>query len=81
MVWTCSITGKTGLTYEEAVQSELNANNMLTSVSPAIQLPVIYLMNYINESKFGAIVDMIYAFISNRYFINEEIDININSKK
>ena len=81
MVWTCSVTNRTGLTYEEAVQSERNAIDILNSFPMGLQIPILYLMNYINESKIGSIVDSIYSFISNRYFIGEQIDIIINSKR
>jgi bromodomain adjacent to zinc finger domain protein 1A len=81
MVWTCSITGKTGLTFEEALNSERNAHEMLNAFPNGLQLPVLYLMNYINESKFSSIIDMICAFISNRYFIGEDIEALKSGKK
>lgn len=81
MVWTCAITGRSSLTFEEALESERSANDMLNSFPLSLQLPVLYLMNGINENKLGAIIDVFYAFMNAHYFIGEEVYVRINSKK
>lgn len=79
MVWTCSVTGRANLTFEEAVESENKANHMLTSFPSTLQLPALYLMKYISESKFNEIINMIYTFISDRFFVGEEIYVNFGN--
>lgn len=81
MVWTCSVTGKTGLTFEEALTSEETAKSMLNSFPVGLQAPVLFLVKLIEESKFGEIVNLIYAFIANRYFIGEEVLATLNHGK
>ena len=81
MVWTCAITKRTGLTYEEAVQSERNAVQTLNSFPVGLQIPILYLVGRTYESKVNSIVDTIYSFVSNRYFIAEDIQITHNPKR
>ncbi|XP_054154531.1 bromodomain adjacent to zinc finger domain protein 1A-like [Oppia nitens] len=81
MVWTCEVTGRQGLTFAEAVESERKGHEMLATFPAGIKIPSLFLMRYLCETNINAIVDKIYAFINNRYFIAEDIEIIIHSKK
>ncbi|RWS30097.1 bromodomain adjacent to zinc finger domain protein 1A-like isoform X2 [Leptotrombidium deliense] len=81
MVWTCSVTGRNGLTFQEALESEETAKSMLNSFPESLQMPVLFLVSCMNEHKFNHIVHMVSTFISNRYFVGEEVYVIVNDKK
>ncbi|RWS15810.1 Bromodomain adjacent to zinc finger domain protein 1A-like protein [Dinothrombium tinctorium] len=81
MVWTCSVTGKSGLTFQEALESEANANSMLSAFPESLQVPVLFLMSYIKEHKLSNIIDMINIYLANRYFVNEDVYVIVNDRR
>ncbi|CAG2170913.1 unnamed protein product, partial [Oppiella nova] len=81
MVWTCATSGRTGLTYGEALESERASAETLQAFPTALQIPSLFLVRYLRETSINAIVDMIYQFINNRYFMAEDIEIIVNTKR
>lgn len=49
--WTCTLTGKTGLTYEEALESEENARKLIETFPKTIQMTIVYLVNELQKGK------------------------------
>jgi len=48
-VWTCKVTGKTGLTYEEALVSEMHATEKVQQIPEELKAPALRIIQY---SKF-----------------------------
>lgn len=81
LVWTCSVSGKSPLTYEEALESESQSKILIQTFPKSMQIPILYLMRYITTSASRDICDMIYIFVCNRYFLGETVEIIKNDLK
>lgn len=75
MVWSCSVTGRSGLTFQEAATSELEAITMISSFSPGLQRALLYLIKTVGSSKFNDIAYSVWAFATQRYFVEEEVEV------
>jgi bromodomain adjacent to zinc finger domain protein 1A len=50
-VWTCSLSGKSGLTYSEALQSEEKARQSISSFPRILEKVVVYLATFTKRGK------------------------------
>ena len=73
------MTGKSGLTFQEAVASEAEAHAVLGSMSFGLQRALLYLTKTVNTSKFNDICHLIQVFASHRFFAGEEVEAITNS--
>ncbi|XP_019767062.2 bromodomain adjacent to zinc finger domain protein 1A isoform X2 [Dendroctonus ponderosae] len=73
MVWTCSMTGKSGLTYVEAEESEKHAIECLKAFPNQLKVPILFLATLTQRNAFGAMAEDIFAYIKDRYFVGENI--------
>ncbi|MFH4980325.1 hypothetical protein AB6A40_007034 [Gnathostoma spinigerum] len=74
LVWTCSVTGKAGLTFEEALKSEKDAQETLESFPEYLETPILYLVKeYTMRGRLDDVVNDIYDFMRNRFFVGEEV--------
>ncbi|GAB0088714.1 Bromodomain adjacent to zinc finger domain protein 1A, bromodomain [Sergentomyia squamirostris] len=73
MLWTCSLTNKSGLTYTEALDSEKAARETLENFSKPLRIAVTVLLTFTKRSGFNDLADEIYAYMKDRYFRNEEV--------
>uniref|UniRef100_A0A8D0L8Z2 Bromodomain adjacent to zinc finger domain protein 1A n=1 Tax=Sphenodon punctatus TaxID=8508 RepID=A0A8D0L8Z2_SPHPU len=71
LVWSCAVTGKPGLTYQEALASERKARQNLQSFPEALIVPVLYLATLTHRSRLHEICDEIFAYVKDRYFVGE----------
>lgn len=51
LVWTCHLTGKTGLTFSEAVESEEKALKSIKPISKALEKAIVYLLYKTTRGK------------------------------
>jgi bromodomain adjacent to zinc finger domain protein 1A len=51
LVWTCSLSGKSGLTYSEALQSEEKAIQSLKSFPRLLEKVIVYLASLTKRGK------------------------------
>lgn len=51
LVWTCALSGKTGLTYTEALQSEDKARQLVSSFPKILEKVIIYLATLTKRGK------------------------------
>ena len=68
LVWSCSITGKSNLTYEEAVESERKAKKRLGTLPKPLKKGLLWLTHHTKRARLSDLVDDVYVFASNRYF-------------
>jgi bromodomain adjacent to zinc finger domain protein 1A len=81
LVWTCNLTGKTGLTYAEAVESEERAVKSLATFPRILERTLIFLISRTNRGNIKDLTDDIFTFVKDRYFIGEQVKLcALNSK-
>lgn len=81
LVWSCSITGKAGLTYQEAVESEEKALKNIASFPVALQKPLLFLAEKTKRGRLADLNDDVFMFAKDRYFIGEIVDAVIAGEK
>ncbi|KAK4885411.1 hypothetical protein RN001_001682 [Aquatica leii] len=81
MVWTCSFTGKSGLTYLEALESEKESQGMLKDFPTELRIPVLFLASKTQRSSFIEMADDIYLYMKDRYFIGENVEASFLDNK
>ncbi|XP_011630089.1 bromodomain adjacent to zinc finger domain protein 1A isoform X2 [Pogonomyrmex barbatus] len=74
LIWSCSITGKTNMTFEEAVQCEENAKRSLKEFPMELRIPILYLASKTNRSSFNEMIEDVYQFARDRYFVGEMVE-------
>uniref|UniRef100_A0A8C8VNZ0 Bromodomain adjacent to zinc finger domain protein 1A n=1 Tax=Pelusios castaneus TaxID=367368 RepID=A0A8C8VNZ0_9SAUR len=79
LVWSCAVTGKPGLTYQEALESEKKARLNLQSFPEALIVPVLYLASLTHCSRLHEISDEIFAYVKDRYFVGETVEVVRNN--
>ena len=52
LVWTCSLSGKSGLTYSEAIQSEDKARDSIKTFPRVLERLIIYLATFTKRGKY-----------------------------
>ena len=73
-VWSCSISGKSNLTFDEAVESEESAREILKSVDKTLIRVILYLFSKATgRISVRKIVEEIHDAIKDSYFIDEVI--------
>lgn len=81
MVWACAMTGRSNLTYVEALQSEENARISLKDFPLELRIPVLYLANKTKRSSFTEMADDIFTYIKERYFVGENVEASFSGNK
>lgn len=81
LVWGCSMTGKSNMTFQEAVESEENARNSLRTFSLALKKPLLYLASLTRNSRLNDMCDEVFNYVKDRYFVGEEVEVTINGIK
>ncbi|XP_054572512.1 bromodomain adjacent to zinc finger domain protein 1A isoform X7 [Eptesicus fuscus] len=79
LVWSCAVTGRPGLTYQEALESEKRARQNLQSFPEPLIIPVLYLTNLTHRSRLHEICDDIFAYVKDRYFVKETVEVIRNN--
>ncbi|NWW91138.1 BAZ1A protein, partial [Rhynochetos jubatus] len=79
LVWSCAVTGKPGLTYQEALESEKKARHNLQSFPEALVIPVLYLSTLTHRSRLHEMCDEIFAYVKDRYFVGETVEVVRNN--
>jgi len=74
LVWSCAITGKSGLTYEEAVDCERRARKRLGSVPKALKRALLCLAARTRRGRLTDLVDDVYIYAYNRFFVGEVVE-------
>lgn len=82
MVWSCAVTGRSGLTFEEALDSEKQANASLESFPEFLEMPLLYLVHkFTYRGRLDDLVNDVFAFMKERYFVGEELTFVESRKK
>ncbi|XP_076667280.1 ATP-dependent chromatin assembly factor large subunit isoform X4 [Andrena cerasifolii] len=74
LIWSCSITGKSNLTFSEALQCEENAKRSLKEFPMELHIPILYLASKSNRSFLNDVIEDVYQFAKDRYFVGEMVE-------
>ncbi|KAF9549729.1 hypothetical protein EC957_002793 [Mortierella hygrophila] len=73
--WQCETTGKSGLTFEEALESEHKEKSMVANNFPAqLRKPLLEFVQF-QTARIDAVVDDAFAKFKNVYFLNELVTV------
>ncbi|XP_070697907.1 bromodomain adjacent to zinc finger domain protein 1A [Pempheris klunzingeri] len=75
LVWSCALTGRAGLTYLEAVESERRARQSLQSFPPSLLVPLLHLAALSHRCRLTELCEDVYAFAKDRFFPGETVDV------
>ena len=73
LVWTCILTGKSGLTYAEAQESENKAKKIVTQIPSGLVRGILFLLTLTRRGNIKDLIDDIFGFVKDRYFIGETV--------
>ncbi|CAG7837595.1 unnamed protein product [Allacma fusca] len=73
LVWSCSLTGKANLTFQEALDSEKQAKKQLKGFPKELKKALFYLVTLTNRAKVLDVYEDVYAYARERYFKNETV--------
>ncbi|MEE6493198.1 hypothetical protein FKM82_016759 [Ascaphus truei] len=79
LVWSCSFTGKSGLTYQEALESEKTVRRSLQSFPEPLIVPVLYLSTLVSRQRIHELCEDIFAYVKDRFFVGETVDVVRNN--
>lgn len=75
LVWSCAVTGKPGLTYQEALENERKARQNLQNFPTALMVPLLHLTALTHRIRLHEICDDVYAYVKERFFPGEMVDV------
>nr|XP_033807234.1 bromodomain adjacent to zinc finger domain protein 1A [Geotrypetes seraphini]XP_033807235.1 bromodomain adjacent to zinc finger domain protein 1A [Geotrypetes seraphini]XP_033807236.1 bromodomain adjacent to zinc finger domain protein 1A [Geotrypetes seraphini] len=79
LVWSCAVTGKSGLTYEEAIESEKKAKHSLQNFPEPLIVPLLYLTTLTHRARLHEMCDDIFAYVKDRFFVGETVEVVRNN--
>ena len=74
-VWTCEMTGTSGLTYQQALESEAEASKLISSLDESLQRAVLTLVHHARRTNIKTLADEIAAFYRERFVKGEVVDV------
>lgn len=74
MVWTCEMTGKSNLTYSEALTTEKAARKQLKDFPMELRIPILYIAERTNRCSFAEMSEDIFNYVRDRYFVGETVE-------
>ncbi|XP_037072213.1 bromodomain adjacent to zinc finger domain protein 1A-like [Pollicipes pollicipes] len=80
LLWSCEMTGKSGLTYQEAAESERAAKRSLNSVQKELKRALLLLCSMTRKTSFNELCVDIYTYIKDRYFKGEMVQVKRGSQ-
>ena len=80
-MWSCAITGRAGLTYQEAEESEEKALKQLATFPDYLQRPILYLANKTQRSRLEFLNDDVFVFAKDRFFIGEVVEVLLGKSR
>lgn len=81
LVWTCELTGRPGLTYQEALDSEERARKSLAAFPESMKRPILFLSSFTKRGRLADMCDDVSAFVKQRFLKGEEVEVSINGQK
>ena len=74
-MWSCEITGKSGLTYQEALDSEKKSHKQISTFPESLQKPVLHLASLCCQRRLNDMNEDIYTYVKGRFFVGEQVNV------
>ncbi|XP_035825711.1 bromodomain adjacent to zinc finger domain protein 1A [Aplysia californica] len=74
LVWSCAITGKSGMTFQEAEECEEKAKKNLATFQDSLKKPLLFLATLTHRSRLSDVNDDVFLFAKDRFFIGEALE-------
>lgn len=68
------MTGRSGLTYSDAVASEEHAKALLSTFPEALKRPILFLSTLTKRRNLNELVDDIFSHVKDKYFVGETVE-------
>jgi hypothetical protein len=81
LIWSCELTGKSGLTYKEAVDSESEAKRQIESFPDPLRRAVLFLASQVRRNGISLLVEDVFAFYRDRFVEGEEVEVSCLNQK
>ncbi|KAF5275381.1 hypothetical protein FQA39_LY06838 [Lamprigera yunnana] len=81
MVWSCTYSGKSGLTFSEALESEQESQDMLKDLPTELHVPLLFFASKTHRTSFSEMADDVHAYVKDRYFVGENVDASFLDNK
>lgn len=78
-VWSCVVTGRFGLIYQEVFELEKKVRQNFQSFLELLIILVLYLINFIYRLRLYEICDDIFVYVKDRYFVEEIVEVIRNN--
>jgi hypothetical protein len=75
------LTGKSGLTYKEAVDSESEAKRQIESFPDPLRRAVLFLASQVRRNGISLLVEDVFAFYRDRFVEGEEVEVSCLNQK
>lgn len=75
------MTGKSNLTYSEALVSEENAKKNLKDFPVELRIPVLFIASKTKRSGFGEMAEDVFSYMKDRYFVGENVEACFSGNK
>lgn len=75
------MTGKSNLTYSEALASEEIAKKHLKDFPVELRIPVLFIASKTKRGGFGEMAEDVFSFMKDRYFVGENIEACFSGNK
>lgn len=75
------MTGKSNLTFEEALESEEAARKSISEFPVELRIPVLYVATKTKRTGFGEMAEDVFLYCKDRYFIGEKVESSFTSNK
>ncbi|XP_037550749.1 bromodomain adjacent to zinc finger domain protein 1A-like [Nematolebias whitei] len=76
LVWSCALTGRAGLTYLEAMESERRARQSLQNFPQVLMVPLFHLAALSRRCRLSELCEDVYSFAKDRFFPGEVVDVS-----
>lgn len=81
LVWSCSVTGRPGLTFQDALNSEEQALETLAGFPAGLKRPLLLLASLTQRGRLADLCDDVFTFARDRYFVGEQVQVTIRGCK
>lgn len=78
-MWSCALTGRAGLTYLEALESERRARVSLQNFPVCLLTPLLLLVKHNPSKRLSELSEDVYSFTKERYFPGETVDVSVRN--
>ncbi|XP_057315338.1 bromodomain adjacent to zinc finger domain protein 1A-like isoform X2 [Hydractinia symbiolongicarpus] len=77
LVWSCELTGRSNLTYKEALESEETTKKLMDVLPHPLKHALLTIVHHTKQSKIQTLTDLGFDFLRNRYQVSEQVEVKV----